>query len=467
MSGMNRPTHYNPFHLADYVDLADLQDDKTPLRNPHRGWYVHYVDNGFGSPVYRDSIEEGDFLEDFPGLNHLYLRFDWRDVEPENGVFDFSRLDEIIETWGKHGYRFSLRPCTYECFDNPLIKSATPEWVWKAGAAFTNVNDTYEPDYSDPVFLSYLDRMMHMLGEHYAADPRLEFIDVGTFGTWGEGHTIAGSDKIFPLETMLKHIDLHVKHFPDSYILLNDDYVNCRPEPHPGETDRILSYAKQLGLGLRDDSVCVDGYVMQYGYDTLRTPMLFDEFWRNAPIDMEFAHMWHYTNPKFDPPLIRDGYPAMEACRRSHASFAGFHGSPREFLKQFPTLADYLGSRLGYWFFIDGLQLPKLVSGARNHIDIVFENRGFAPCYHKFEVRLRLVSENGTCRVMEQDIDPRRWLPGEMVIEHVEIDTRGLPSGAYRLEAGIFEGSIPIKIGMNKQLLRNGGYYDLAEAVIE
>ena len=50
MSGMNRPTRYNPLHIPDYTDLADFEDDKTAPRNPHRGWYVHYIDNGFGSP---------------------------------------------------------------------------------------------------------------------------------------------------------------------------------------------------------------------------------------------------------------------------------------------------------------------------------------------------------------------------------------------------------------------------------
>ena len=60
----------------NFVDLRLLVDDKTVLKNPHKGWFWHFIDNGYGRPFYRDGYEEDPVL-DFPGLNHLYLRFDW------------------------------------------------------------------------------------------------------------------------------------------------------------------------------------------------------------------------------------------------------------------------------------------------------------------------------------------------------------------------------------------------------
>ena len=75
-----------------YRDLRSLQDDRTVLRNPHKGWYWHYIDNGYGRDNYRKLHDPADMLEDFPGLNHLYLRFDWGDIEKEEGVVpDWSR----------------------------------------------------------------------------------------------------------------------------------------------------------------------------------------------------------------------------------------------------------------------------------------------------------------------------------------------------------------------------------------
>ena len=30
-----------------YQDLGHLADDKTVLENPHKGWYYHFLDNGY------------------------------------------------------------------------------------------------------------------------------------------------------------------------------------------------------------------------------------------------------------------------------------------------------------------------------------------------------------------------------------------------------------------------------------
>jgi len=87
----------------DFIDLRPLIDDKTPLKNPHKGWFWHYIDNGYGRDNYRIHHDHSDALTDFPGLNHLYLRFDWGDVEKSEGVYDFSYLDEIMDKWGAYG----------------------------------------------------------------------------------------------------------------------------------------------------------------------------------------------------------------------------------------------------------------------------------------------------------------------------------------------------------------------------
>ena len=60
-----------------------------------------------------------------------------------------------------------------------------------------------------------------------------DFIDVGTFGTWGEGHTTSGSCRSYSLEVLKRHIDLHLKNFPDTYVLVNDDMINHMAATNP------------------------------------------------------------------------------------------------------------------------------------------------------------------------------------------------------------------------------------------
>ena len=69
-----------PSMSSSYIDLRNMADDKTVLKNPHKGWFYHYIDNGFGRENYRNMIHEGDHLEWFPGLQNIYLRFYWADI---------------------------------------------------------------------------------------------------------------------------------------------------------------------------------------------------------------------------------------------------------------------------------------------------------------------------------------------------------------------------------------------------
>ncbi|MBO4931163.1 MAG: hypothetical protein J6I42_03175 [Clostridia bacterium] len=68
-------TGFAPFDRTsvspDYRDLRPFQDDRRILRNPHKGWYWHYIDNGYPRANYRANHDPADHLERFPGLNHL------------------------------------------------------------------------------------------------------------------------------------------------------------------------------------------------------------------------------------------------------------------------------------------------------------------------------------------------------------------------------------------------------------
>ena len=90
--------------------LKNTEDDKRVLKNPHKGWYWHYFDNGFKRPRTAINTRRGN-LRKLPGLNHLYLRIDWADVQPGTRVFDWSEIDSVMEKWGALGYTFSFRVC--------------------------------------------------------------------------------------------------------------------------------------------------------------------------------------------------------------------------------------------------------------------------------------------------------------------------------------------------------------------
>ena len=112
-------------HLERHWDV-----DKV-CRNPHKGWYLHYYDNRLDR--YGSRLAEGDFLQDFPGLNHLYLRLAWSYLEPQEGRYDWEVIDRVIEPWTKQGYGIAFRITCKETSSDQCF--ATPQWVMEAGAS--------------------------------------------------------------------------------------------------------------------------------------------------------------------------------------------------------------------------------------------------------------------------------------------------------------------------------------------
>lgn len=436
------------------IDLRPFMDDKTVLKNPHKGWFWHYIDNGFGRNNYHTDHDINDDLHDFPGMNHLYIRFDWGDVEKEKGIYDFSAIDDIMDLWGKRGYRFSMRVCTYEA--TPSIIYATPKYVYEEGArCYKLPNGKIEPDYSDPIFLHYLEKFMVEFSKKYNGDKRIECIDVGTIGTWGEGHTECGTGHIYPLDVVKHHIDLHCKYFPDTPVLCNDDHIACRIGHGIEEVMDILEYVEARGIGVQDDSICCDGYVADCGYDTMRTPWIFDRLYKTAPTCIENEH---YSSTFMRPDHHRDGLTLMESLKRAHATFAGFHGYPRPWLEKQKYITEYCANRLGYWYFLTSATVPPLINTAYNKIELELENRGFAPAYNKYDLKFKLTSEDGKEYIISADTDNRTWMPDQPIQVSLKLDCRGIPADEYKLSVGLFEGDTPILLALKESIYSNGFY---------
>lgn len=452
-----------------HINLRPLIDDKRLLRNPHKGWYLHYVDNGFASPLYRSKIEAGDYLEDFPALNHLYLRVDWSDIEKEEGCFDWSQLDGIFEEWGAHGYRFSFRFC---CFET-AITYATPKWVKDAGSkgcfippeppkkASADPNkplQLWEPDYGDPIFLEKLDRFLSACAEKYDGHPLVEFIDVGSYGTWGEGHTYFGSNSGYPAEVIKKHLDIHLKHFRKTPLIMNDDLFSTLARDNDPETAyELAGYAAAKGMGARDDSVCVKCFADAYGLSSLKNPQFFDKFYETAPVDIEMDHLSNINEE-----LIHGGFRTLEALRRSHASYAGFHGDPRLWLKLYPYFTEYCANRLGYWYFPLELELDDCVTGMFTIAKLHIDNQGFARAYNPFTLKVKAVGDKGEYELFSADGLNLNWHEGKHSTELLKLDFNNVEEGSYKLMLGLFEGDRPIELAVKSEYVKNG-YVELAE----
>ncbi|MBE5787483.1 MAG: DUF4832 domain-containing protein [Clostridiales bacterium] len=462
-----------PPERGRFVDLRPYQNDRRILKNPHKGWFWHYVDGGYSSPSYRQgyekihadgSLEILDDMADFPGLNHIYIRFNWGDIEPKEGKCNWAVIDRIMDAWGKKGYTFAFRPCSFQGNYFP----ATPDWVLEAGAKtkpfFIDNMWTKEPVYDDPIYLEKLRNFMMAFGERYGHDPRVEYVDIGTFGHWGE----ANASIVYPTEAVYKHLQMHLDALPDTYLGFNDDFIMGRiyRELEKGECQEMLDWVKARGMVLRDDSICYAPYIDQGNYHSILSASMYDALYENGPVILELDHQRAYENAKAQDgeSAFEGGLRAVAAFERGRATFGGFHGYPRDFLQKYGPLAKYCANRLGYWYFVEGVQLPKWQAGKDAQCTLYITNRGWARSYHKYELKLRLLTVNGGQEIILDcaGADNREWTPkGTPTMENacrqeISLSLQNVPAGEYQLQLGLFDGKHPIQFGVFEEYEQDG-----------
>jgi hypothetical protein len=380
-------------------------DTGAALANPGMGWVFHHYDNGIAR--YGVDLAPSDTVEEFPGATVAYLRLAWSFIEPEEGRFNWSVVDTPAQRWIARGKKVAFRfTCSESGKDQPF---ATPEWVKKAGAkgyffqpqkGIVEGGPNWEPDFDDPIFLEKLDRFLAAAGARYDGNPEVAYIDIGSLGVWGEGHTFASTRRPYSAETVRRHMDLHRKHFPRTLIAANDDLA------HHGRGLEVMEYARGLGMTLRDDSILVQG-----GDDAWHRPYLAPLFWPNVPVVLESEH---YGSSK-KRGAWGDGSLYLKAIEEHRASYASVHWYPREFLKEMRPLIDRINLRLGYRLQLLEASWPKEVDASTGlTIGYRWRNAGVAPCYRGGYPAVTLKDEKGGIAAVFVD---------------EEFDVRSLPVG--------------------------------------
>lgn len=208
----NKSGTSNPADNAttNIFDLTSSWDTMRVLHNPHKGWYHHYYDNEIGR--YKGT---GAAIDAMPGLDILFIRIAWAYLEPTEGNYDWHYIDDLVAAYESKGYRFGF---AFTCKETdpsgtPVLGYATPKWVYDAGAKGTWVNcwgvNVMEPIYNDSIFLTKLTNFHSAVAARYKDKKWLAFIQVASYGTWGEGHNYPASDSVYANTVIQKHIDIY------------------------------------------------------------------------------------------------------------------------------------------------------------------------------------------------------------------------------------------------------------------
>ena len=373
-----------------------------PLANPHKGFTVPTG----GAWTFVPEFEYGPYGSlnnrawDLVSYGSGYQQ--WNKLNPAKGVYDWTELEKLLNALAEHNMGYALRVLPYT---PSFIKSDfppqeeydwTPPFVYEMGAKKIQIDlrgteyHAYAPVWDDSIYIWAAKEFAKALAEKYDGDPRIEYIDIRTFGEWGEWHTshILGSE--MPADSVLKDmLDYYASLFKKTQLVL----------PSNGFGD-VYTHALDLGITKRDDGFIgipgrpdtllraynanlptiaenIAGYKTMLTYDDLIpggnqkwTP----ERWVNA---ITTAHLTYYV-------LDQD-------------SDCGYN-----FYKDNKALADSMSKVIGYNFIVAKAELQTVTAAdtatgdvAASTLNITVKNTGVAPCFFDVYMVAEFVDSTG------------------------------------------------------------------------
>jgi hypothetical protein len=467
------------------TDLQPHWDTLRPLANPGKGWYQHQLDNGIDKYlIVNDSV-----LAAFPGMDHLYLRLCWAYLEPEEGKYNWSYIDNIVDKYVPLGYGISFRISSKETGSAPGsvpkavngIFYATPYWVKQAGAKGIDRPEfgstSWTPDWDDPIYLEKLDNFQKAFAEKYDGKPWVRYIDVGSIGEWGEGHTHFSTRVPPTVDEVKANISIYLKNFKKTQLVVTDDLVYWnKPE---NEVKELIDFVVANGITFRDDSPMVKWYI-EHNLKTwsVSHPHFFEAVYKTRPTVFELEHIssvrengyWLGKNGSDTIPSlgVSGAQIFKNAIHLIHPTYIGFHGYLEPWLAENPDLTKELLNLCGYWYFPKSVEITE-AGKEKLSFNIEWVNNGVAPAYSAYKLKGKLIATDGSSKIAETfeiaDAGNKDWMPFETSKVTYTTPLKEIQKGKYQLSIQLFDekSGRPVEIGLNNQLKDGEGFFKIAD----
>jgi len=427
---------------ADVVRLRFREVD-TLFANPGQGW------------MSRERRPQGE--PRFP-CSVVYIRFNWADIEPQPGQYNWNVIDEVIAAWKSRGATVAMRVET--CNAHSAGYYASPKWLFDAGCRgfeyLVGGDDParggkriprIEPDYSDPLYLEKHGVFLKAIGERYDGSPDVAFLDIGSYGIWGEWHTKHPA----PVAVRKQIVDLYLRAFVKTPLVFISADVD------------VMGYALAHGAGLRRDDIGSPSNENWIG--SKRTAAIADmaDTWKRAPIVFEWYGDYDYLKSRgwsFDA--------AVDFMLKNHVTLINDNVGrvPREAMPQLERLARLAGARI----VLRELTHEKTVKrGDSLKLQMVWENVGVGKLYRPYVLRISLLNGQGRpAFVADAKADPRQWLPGEHNCAESLPLPATLPVGEYTVAVALVipTGQFPpFRLAMDAP--EKDGRYEVSKVKVE
>jgi hypothetical protein len=429
---------------------TDTQSETTTIRPTEINDILNNHGKGF------TEFHGGELsLEEHPTPTVSYYRWNWAELEPVQGQYNFDLVDNAIAEAKAKGLDFAFRIM-------PHWMDSLPSWLIDMGVDSIAVEDGSFPDHNNPVFLQYHEQLIKAFGERYDGSPDIDHIDIGSVGCWGEWNTACCGDQeetcksYYPTEEDQKTIiDWYFEAFSNTPLVMLIG----------GPVD----YAVSKGAGWRGD--CFGDYGMfssswnhmDHSYGPAAEDPVVGEAWKTAPVQFEVCGvMQDWQDQGFDIDLI------LQKGLEWHMSVLNAKSSPVP--SEWRPKVDEFIKTMGYRLVLTSLTHPITVKpGDSIRLNSEWKNVGVAPIYHPWPLAYRLRNSND--QVVSMWISPedlRRWVPGSYEVEDVATVPNSVAAGNYSLDVAILtEDETTAHVKLAVQGVRRDGWYPISSVYVK
>ncbi|MFH0757494.1 MAG: DUF4832 domain-containing protein [Bacteroidota bacterium] len=415
-----------------------LEEDKGFLQIPGVGWQTFFR-----------TAQDDPTLAGLPFKSGCaYMRWTWGDLEPEEGQYSFTMIDDWLKKCREANQALAFRVM----LSWPGYENTIPQWLIDKGIKYTysecpEEGAHYEIDIEEPIVSELHEKLIRALGERYDGHPDLALVDIGSVGLWGEWHNYCDPG-LMPGDAARKAmIDLYYEAFPNTPLTaLVDDRPNvlyAHSKGRSGWRGDCWGNGEEPGAGWNHHK---DSY----------WPMVnqMPDGWKTGTVALEPCGTFgSFLTP---PGTVIDDAIAWHATFVQNKS----HNIPAAWLPDIKRLVMNVGFRL---VLRDITYEKESGPGKDVHIYMKWENLGIAPPYRDHRIAFRLKDNNGENMAVEiTGTSILGWLPGEKEVNISYALPSDLTAGNYVLEMGIvFHGSIEHVIPIANYGKTDDGWYSI------
>ena len=407
------------------------------LPNPHRGCCTFQHFNGdelFPGSTWSEEgplkfpAAKASVIDGYLPTTVAYCRWFWETVEPEEGKFDFSMIDQSIETARARGQTLAIRIMPFGSVGQPQL----PRWYQSKYPTETSEilgTQQLQPVNNSREYLEKFGNVIRECGRRYDGHPDIETMDVGYIGPWGEG---AGEMSV---EQMHGFNRVHKEAFPTTTRLVEICGVQGKVGMEYDAGWRWNGYGDVSDPGSPEVlRTCSWNHTFDVYPSTLIENGAVDN-WKKHPVHCEtgWVPMGWYENGHDIDFILQQGL-------KYHTTYfmPKYARLPAEWMSRLRTFCNTIGYRFVYRQALFSTPI-KAASGSTFRFSSWIENMGCAPIYRHYAFALRLRQGDREEIVTLDDVDIRKWLPGDAVIESRVKLPSGFRPGFVHLAAGLID----------------------------